>query len=222
LASARLPQVSVTTPPPSMTPMSTNTPDARTSVPLVSTTLGGAASEMGREPVRPSRGWIVPVIGGLVAGLGIVAFVMLQHRPPPTTVIESTEKPPEKLAENPPEKAPEKTPEVKAPEAKAPEAKAPESVHLVIASDPVGAEVFRAADGVRLGVTPYQSERPASEGEAVFLLKLSGYSDQRVSLPADRSGEKQVKLLKKKHVEAAAPAAPKKKIKNGVLDPFSN
>jgi hypothetical protein len=62
---------------------------------------------------------------------------------------------------------------------------APTAIALSIASKPSGAEVFRAADGVLLGTTPFEIEMPRGDGEAVFLLKKSRYRDERVALRLD-------------------------------------
>jgi serine/threonine-protein kinase len=82
---------------------------------------------------------------------------------------------------------------------------APRRVKLSLASEPAGAEVYRAADGVLLGKTPLEHELAASEGQAVFVFKLAGHADQRVELPADRDGAQTVQL---QAAEARPPARP--------------
>jgi hypothetical protein len=69
-------------------------------------------------------------------------------------------------------------------------------------------------------VTPLAMDRTPSDGEIIFLLKLSGYGDERVVLSASEDGQREVKL-RKKHT-STPPPPPKKKLKNGVLDPFGN
>jgi eukaryotic-like serine/threonine-protein kinase len=74
-------------------------------------------------------------------------------------------------------------------------ATAPAKVTLTIDSDPSGAEVFRGADGIRVGVTPYKMIVAPVEGEAVFLIKKAGFVDAQVSIPADRDGDRKVTLV---------------------------
>ena len=56
---------------------------------------------------------------------------------------------------------------------------------LHVASEPLGAEVYRAADGLRVGKTPVDYEAPRLRGEVVFLVKLKGYETAEVTLPSD-------------------------------------
>jgi hypothetical protein len=97
-------------------------------------------------------------------------------------------------------------------------------VELKVLSTPDGAEVFRAADGVLLGLTPFSTSAPATSGTAVFRLRLSGYDDARAELPADRGGTATVTLTRT-HVKSARTQkseAPKsrKRVGDGSVDPF--
>jgi serine/threonine-protein kinase len=107
-------------------------------------------------------------------------------------------------------------------------------VTLHVASTPAGAEVYRAADGVLFGKTPLVRKMPRTEGAAVFLVKLGGYRDERVVLPADRDGAANVSLVKlprlvrpappkqpAKTVEAPTGPKPRKPVRDGVVDPFA-
>jgi hypothetical protein len=96
-------------------------------------------------------------------------------------------------------------------------------VKLQVRATPGPADVYRAVDGVRLGVTPLTLEVSATKGEMVLVVKKDGYDSETVRLPADRDGRAEVKLDKQK--------APKKKIgkegkkgvdEDGALDPFEN
>jgi serine/threonine-protein kinase len=118
----------------------------------------------------------------------------------------------------------------------------PARVVLRVESEPAGAEVYRASDGVLLGPTPYRQEQPASVGRAVFLLKLAGHRDARVELPADRSGSHRAVLVLLPTASAMAPAAMappvtarlrpstpaepeprrRRRLNDGVADPFGD
>ncbi|MGZ3440680.1 MAG: serine/threonine-protein kinase [Polyangia bacterium] len=101
---------------------------------------------------------------------------------------------------------------------------APTKVVLHVTSAPPGAEVFRAADGVLLGSTPYSESMAPSTGSAVFRLKLAGYDDGRAELPADRDGTATVTLTRT-HVKTSRSAKPerpttRKRVGDGSVDPF--
>jgi hypothetical protein len=70
----------------------------------------------------------------------------------------------------------------------------PPKVRLAIQSTPLGADVIRAADGVRLGQTPLVHEVARTAGQVDFLLRRTGYQDARLSLASDRDREAQVQL----------------------------
>ena len=132
------------------------------------------------------------------------------------------------LAVHKPAKAPAPTPPpvVAAPATATPAPKpaAPAMVELRVTSTPDGAEVFRAADGVLLGVTPLSLKAPPTSGTAVFRLKRAGYDDGRAELPADRDGSAAVALVRT-HVKATHPAhgdhpAPRKRVGDGAVNPF--
>jgi hypothetical protein len=104
-------------------------------------------------------------------------------------------------------------------------AAAPAPVEFKVTSTPPGAEVFRAADGVLLGETPFATSAAPSTGIAVFRLKLGGFDDARAELPADRGGAVAVTLVRTKvktprpgHGER--PATPHKRVGDGAVDPF--
>jgi hypothetical protein len=68
----------------------------------------------------------------------------------------------------------------------------------VVDSSPRGAEVYRAADGVKLGETPLLRELDRSDGEMVFVLKHVGYEDRRVAMRVDRDGEVKLDLVRRR------------------------
>ena len=92
------------------------------------------------------------------------------------------------------DKAPADAPVVDAPAAAT-------TVELVVESTPGGAEVFRAADGVKLGKTPFAKRFERTDGEAVFLVKLPGYQPAKVSLSTAQDG-KTVARLEREHGHA--------------------
>src|SRR5205823_3816683 len=86
------------------------------------------------------------------------------------------------------------------------ETEAPRRVTLRVESVPPGAEVYRALDGVRLGITPYRQEMEPSPGEAIYLVRRPGYRDEKVVLRADHDGRRSVRLEREKPKTVAAPA----------------
>jgi tRNA A-37 threonylcarbamoyl transferase component Bud32 len=85
-----------------------------------------------------------------------------------------------------------------APEARAsdaPAATAPQ-VQLAVTSIPAGADVYRAADGVRLGKTPFHRTFERTDGEIELIVKLAGYRDARVALPTSNDGDRTVQLVR--------------------------
>jgi hypothetical protein len=84
-------------------------------------------------------------------------------------------------------------------------------------------------DGLRLGTTPFTKELDASMGEHVFVMKLAGYKDVDVVLPADQDVTRTIELVKiesKPKPDRPKPDRPKpdKPKPEGptVLDPFGN
>jgi len=69
-------------------------------------------------------------------------------------------------------------------------------VQLVVKSTPPGADVLRAADGVRLGKTPFSRAFDRIDGEIELVVKLAGYRDARVTLPTTKDSEKAVRLVR--------------------------
>jgi hypothetical protein len=71
-------------------------------------------------------------------------------------------------------------------------------VRFLISSKPAGAEVYRVADAVRVGTTPYTTERAPTDGVLVFSVQKKGYKEVRVEFPADRGGEADVEMHHKR------------------------
>jgi serine/threonine-protein kinase len=109
------------------------------------------------------------------------------------------------------------------PRAAAPAAAAPATVTLTITSVPAGAKVYREADGVLVGETPYRQTFARGAGEAAFLLKRSHYHDARVTLATDRDSSKSVTLTRRSSHESRDDTAPGGSRRKGQpIDPFAN
>jgi serine/threonine-protein kinase len=72
-------------------------------------------------------------------------------------------------------------------------------VKVKLDSEPPGAEVFRAADGLRLGTTPLVREYERSDGVELFVLKLAGYREATASVSLARDTSTGVLLGKRAH-----------------------
>jgi hypothetical protein len=79
-------------------------------------------------------------------------------------------------------------------------------VQVELTSQPTGATVYRAVDGVKIGQTPFTGEFQRGAGVAELLLVLPGYHSARIELPTDADFERQVVLA----AEAPAATASKK------------
>jgi hypothetical protein len=109
---------------------------------------------------------------------------------------------------------------------------APTPAHFQIDSDPPGADVFR--DGAKVGKTPLATDLPPHAGKAAFVVKLKGYKEATVDLPADKGGKSSVKLAVVVDEEQKEPKEPKqpaikvgqppkkgKSVKDGTINPFA-
>jgi hypothetical protein len=73
-------------------------------------------------------------------------------------------------------------------------APAEETVQLRVSSHPEGATVYRESDGVRLGKTPIEVLARRGKGEAVFILRRTGYRAERLAVPVDKDQERLIAL----------------------------
>jgi eukaryotic-like serine/threonine-protein kinase len=62
----------------------------------------------------------------------------------------------------------------------------PASVQVTIGSNPSGARVVREADGVILGMTPFEESWPSAAGSARLRLEKDGYRPESLVVPLDR------------------------------------
>ena len=148
------------------------------------TTLGTSTGQLSRPAIEParSRTWMVIAAGAvLLAGAG-GAWKLASNTASDTA--SSREATPIATA------APAtQTVIVERP------APPPKPILLTLDSEPSGAEVIQEHDGMRLGKTPFDKTlAPVAKGTLVYVLRLDGYEDYRVSLAADRDNREKVAL----------------------------
>jgi eukaryotic-like serine/threonine-protein kinase len=165
----------------------------------VTTTLGGAAAEVVAAgvddvPAGTRPRWLMPaVLAGVVAVGGAAGFVAVGGKGESARAAAVVTAEPAPVPSPPPE---------------------PETVRVIINSSPSGAEVFRVADGVRVGQTPLETEIDKGPGELVYLVKLEGYEHQEVTISAQTGGERTLQLAevakrdRKGHRQRSKPGAP--------------
>jgi hypothetical protein len=71
---------------------------------------------------------------------------------------------------------------------------APARVTIKLDSDPIGADVYRMPQGVRIGTTPLVYPMDAIDGEMVLIVKKRGFTDLQLAVPADKDSAQTVKL----------------------------
>jgi serine/threonine protein kinase len=203
------------------------------------TTLGSAARQSAISPSpTSSRRWRAVGVAVVAAAIGLVVRVRTPH------VRETSTSPiplggpagaPTLAA------APAASPAPPAPRAPPPTRLSPSRVALTIISQPPGASVTRASDGVRVGVTPVIASAPRGAGDVRFIVKRQGFREEVVGLDAAADGTRQVML---RPIGRRAPGAPSsasavvtkdtrsavtpaparhaaKPIEDGALDPYS-
>ena len=69
-----------------------------------------------------------------------------------------------------------------------------ETVSLTIESEPNGARIYRIADGVEVGRTPFTVSVRQGKGSMGFLLRKSGYRNETVELPVSKDGTMSIEL----------------------------
>jgi hypothetical protein len=147
-------------------------------------------------PPRARVGVIAAAIGG-AAVAGAIAFVAVRGA---TATPAGPAAPPPRAPVIAP--APHPAPPPPAPPAP------PTTITLAVRSDPAGADVFRASDGMRIGTTPFDYAMPASDGDLVLIVKKAGFDDGRVAVRADR--DRTIDLpLARTPVEHVAPKPPR-------------
>ncbi len=139
------------------------------------TTLGTSVSIITNVGVDPepskTKRWIG--IGVAVAAAAAVAFALVGTDGDAASAAKQPAEPPAVAPAPEPEPAPEPAP---------PPALPVEMVAVSIESEPAGADVYRAVDGVKVGITPYNDAYERGEGELVLILKQEGYEPARVNV----------------------------------------
>jgi eukaryotic-like serine/threonine-protein kinase len=166
-------------------------------------------SELGRR----QRVLLIGAVGALAAAIAAVGVKRLAH-PPDDPPLAAAPPAPGSAPVPPSMPVPDPEPAV-TPSPPAP----PPPVTLTLRSRPAGAEVYRALDGIKLGVTPLEHSLPRSPGLAVFVLKRDGYRDSRIELPADEDGDAEVVLKRLPRPRGE----PRRALRgeDGALDPFA-
>jgi eukaryotic-like serine/threonine-protein kinase len=67
-------------------------------------------------------------------------------------------------------------------------------VTLEIKTQPAGATVVRASDGLKLGATPLSVDLPVSDGATELRLSKQGFHNQMIKVPADRDAQASIVL----------------------------
>ena len=142
----------------------------------LSSTLGTANGQTGDQPGRTWT-WTRARLGGVVVALGalsVVTATVFWRRPQPadsrSALSQPMRRPPADLSA------------AGAAERAAKSAEDKLRPMWTIDSAPAGAQVVRDADGVVLGVTPWHGEQPPSSGPMAVRLRLSGYSERKLTL----------------------------------------
>ena len=175
------------------------------------TTLGGAASEAIAPAVGKKKSKMLPIAigGGVLAAAAVAAIVMMggskknKGDGEGSTVAAGGGG---GSVDTSPSASPSASPTASA--SPSPSAlPVLEQVTLVVESDPVGAEVYRAADGMLIGKTPFKHKVTKADGMLVYLVKMTGYNDERVELRADEDSTKLVALTAVKKGGPTGPVA---------------
>ena len=193
--------------PPPVYPVPSDLASAQSAPPSTQTTLSHAAGVSGAysswtgAPARRSRGWlaVAAIAGVLVVGGITFAVVRGSGSDDSRSSAESSEAAERSVAGAAGTAAGTLEPAVDAPAANTGERKppeAPERVVVSITSKPSGADVYLMPSQTRLGTTPFHDTLPVAIGERVFVLKLRGYDDQTIAMPADALGKREAVLVR--------------------------
>ena len=162
------------------------------------TTLGGAASQSIAPPAPGGRGKLIAIVAGAALVIGAAVVIAIgagggRAAGAGVAAGDGTVTPPAAPAEAP---APAPPPaEPPAPTETAPALAAPAAeVTVRITSDPPGADVYRAFDGIRVGQTPLEQKLPRMEADAVLVLRRRGYRDARVEIRLNADASREIKL----------------------------
>lgn len=169
-------------------------PEVPDRVPSMAGTQGAwNLTNAGRKRRVGAKG--VALAAGLVAMLGVGAFVLSQTDGAAEQVSGAGDAAPELATSPGPEPAVAEPPPPKVePDPTPVSAPPPEKITLTIESTPPGAKVYQQPAGLLVGKTPYKVERDASEGQLVFVISKHGYDSQEVTMEADETNKAKVAL----------------------------
>ena len=177
------------------------------------TTLGAAAGALTTRPRRNSGSIVAAVVAVAAIAGGAFAFtrgggadsegsssVVAANPVPATPPVESTP-PIDKPIDEPDEKP--------VPLVAPPSAASDATITISLQSEPPGAIIYRQPDGIRLGTTPRELTRQASEGELELLLVLKGHKRRSILVPADQNSIRVVRLERVKRSSGKKPGGTK-------------
>ncbi len=153
------------------------------------TTLGKSTGQLTMPPIEQprSRTWMAVAAGVVLLTGAAVAWKLASSTPVATAPPSPTPTTQTVIVERP--------------------AAPPKPVVLTLDSEPSGAEVIQEHDGMRLGKTPFdRTLAPVAHGTLVYMLRLDGYEDYRVSLAADRDNLEKVVLKAKPKLKPTPPS----------------
>jgi hypothetical protein len=173
------------------------------------TTHSGAAGQsmVGSNAAPGGRGKVIAIVAGvaIAAGAAVVVAIMaggggggaasggvVANQPAPMAPAGAEAVVPPGGAPVAPTAPAPATPAELAPSLAAPAAE----VTVSITSDPPGADVYRAFDGIRVGQTPLEQKLPRMEADAVLVLRKRGFRDARVEIRLNEDATREIKLEK--------------------------
>jgi len=176
------------------------------------------AAELSTEPPVARRRRPLLVGAGVVAAATALAFVLLHgggggDEPHPSA---ATPAPP------PVHVDPKPAPIPVAPDHDAGSAAQPDKVELVVESIPSGADVYRRADGIKIGKTPFRRNFDRVDGGVIeLLIKRAGFQDRSITLSTAHDGKELARLAP---ARAVRPVASQKAGSGGptFLDPYED
>lgn len=178
-------------------------------LPRTNSTLGLSTGEQGQEGLKRRR-LVLGVLLMLSVSVATVSAGLLARNakvksPAPMTVVA-----PSLVSVSP---TPTSSPSTRAAE---------RQIVWQLRSNPSGAQVVRARDGERLGLTPLRHRQAAQAGSESLVLELSGYQSATLELDRDSNGQVELTLSKLAPVEkTAAPpgrgSAAVKKVSSSLL-----
>jgi serine/threonine-protein kinase len=177
-------------------------PRAAVASPMAATTLGSAASEMslpgddGLDRVPTNRGWLIPVAAVVLIGGGAAVYAMVGGGGGGGDSGGDTEPIAGAVPASPIEPAGTPAHADAAPALEPAPPADPERVVVKLESEPSRADVYRVADGIKIGRTPFEQSFEKGAGELVVVLRRKGYESETLTLALDQDRTEKVTLDK--------------------------